>query len=64
MKSKLEELINKIESSLKKEEIDKIREAYNYALSQALGKKRLNGDDYILHPLNVALILTDLNISS
>ncbi len=43
------------------EEIDKIKEAYNYAALKHFGQKRLTGEDYIEHPLNVAYILTEIN---
>lgn len=45
-----------------KETLDKIKEAYLYALKEHDGLKRLSGDDYITHPLHVANILTDLNV--
>lgn len=43
------------------EELNKIKEAYNYAAEKHFGQKRLTGEDYIEHPLNVAYILTDIN---
>ncbi len=43
------------------QEIDTINKAYEFALEKHKGKKRLNGDDYISHPLEVANILLDLN---
>jgi len=42
--------------------LEKIKEAYEYALSEHKGLKRLSGDDYITHPLHVANILIDLNV--
>ncbi len=39
-----------------------IKKAYEYALKQHDGRKRLTGDDYISHPLNVAYILAKLNV--
>lgn len=43
------------------EDIDLIRKAYDYAEKKHFGQKRISGDDYILHPLNVALILTEIS---
>ena len=43
------------------EELDVISKAYEFAKEKHAGKKRLNGDDYIIHPLEVANILLDLN---
>ena len=50
-----------------KEEIDetklnKIVEAYNFALEKHKDKKRKSGEDFIEHPLNVAKILCDINV--
>ena len=42
-------------------ELDVIHDAYMFAEMKHKGKKRLNGDDYITHPLEVANILLDLN---
>lgn len=38
-----------------------IKRAYDYASKKHFGQKRISGDDYIQHPLNVALILTEIN---
>ncbi len=58
-----DELYEKIKKIIKKDdELDVINRAYAFALEHHAGKKRLNGDDYISHPLEVANILTDLNV--
>ena len=46
----------------KSNELDTITKAYKYAAKHHEGKKRLSGEDYISHPVNVAYILTDLNV--
>ena len=58
--------INDVISAFKKynqneEDIDLINRAYDYAYKKHFGVKRISGDDYIIHPLNVAMILTDIN---
>jgi len=59
----IDELLKKLEKNIKDTEILKnIKEAYEYAKISHDGKKRLTGEDYILHPLNVAFILADLNV--
>ncbi len=42
-------------------DLELIYKAYEYALKKHFGQKRISGDDYIQHPLNVALILTEIN---
>ncbi len=51
-----------LEKKLKKYDIDKIKDAYLYALDEHKDIKRLTGEDYITHPLEVANILIDLNV--
>ena len=41
----------------KKEELDIIKKAYDFAVKKHEGKKRLNGEEYITHPLEVANIV-------
>ena len=44
-----------------KEDLELIKKAYLFAYKKHFGQKRISGDDYITHPLNVALILTEIN---
>ena len=39
-----------------------IKRAYDYASSHHQGQKRLSGEDYIVHPLEVAYILSGLEL--
>ena len=43
------------------ENLKLIRRAYDYAYKKHFSQKRITGDDYITHPLNVAWILTGVN---
>lgn len=57
----LKELIDKASTYIKEEdEINLIKSAYNFAEEAHAGQVRLTGDKYILHPLNVAYILTEI----
>lgn len=42
-------------------DLNLLLKAYLYAYEKHFGEKRLTNDDYILHPLNVAYILTSLS---
>lgn len=58
----IEDLINKFKKYNNNEnDIKLIRKAYDYAEKKHFGQKRISGDDYILHPLNVAMILTEIS---
>lgn len=58
-----DELIAKLKKSdnYTKNDIDLIKKSYEFAKEKHKDMKRLSGDDYITHPLSVALILADLN---
>lgn len=43
------------------EELKVIKKAYEFAYDKHAGQKRLNGEDYITHPVNVAYILTKIH---
>lgn len=49
------------ENGYSKEDIEAITSAYQFAKKQHKGMKRKNGDIYISHPLNVAIIVANLN---
>lgn len=58
----IDDLIEKFKLyNTNEEDIKLIRDAYNYAYKKHFGQKRISGDDYIYHPLNVALILTEIS---
>ena len=61
----LDDLLKKAGSYIKNDdEIDLIKRAYFFAQKAHAGQLRLTGDSYILHPLNVALILTEVYADS
>ena len=41
-----------------------IQRAYNYASMAHSGQKRISGEPYIIHPVEVALILTDIELDT
>ena len=58
----IDNLLDKVkEYDDNKKHLDMIRKAYEYENSKHFNQKRITGDDYIQHPLNVALILTNIN---
>lgn len=62
---RLDDLLQKVKTYIKNEEdINLIKKAYDFASKAHAGQLRLTGDDYILHPLNVAMILTEIYADS
>lgn len=60
----LEVLINKIKEYNPNADFNLITKAFNMAELHHRGQKRNSGEDYIIHPLNVALILADMNMDT
>ena len=58
----LQELIDKLKPNFKEEDIDDIKRAYEFAKVKHQGLKRLTNEDFITHPVQVALILSDLHV--
>jgi GTP pyrophosphokinase len=55
-----DDLLLKLKSYIKDEkELNIIKASYDFALSKHFGQKRLDGNDFIDHPINVAMILTE-----
>ena len=58
----IEKLMDKIKTYITDEkELNIIDEAYKFAYEKHFSQKRLTGEPYIIHPLNVAYILTRTN---
>lgn len=58
-----EDLITEVKKYITdKKELDLIKKSYEFISKKYFGMKRLTGDDFILHPVNVAYILTDLKV--
>ena len=58
----IKKLMDKIKTYITDEnELSVIDKAYKYAYEKHFGQKRLTGEEYIIHPLNVAYILTRIS---
>ena len=57
-------LLSKIKSYNKFSNPETLSKAYNFALNAHKDQKRVSGDPYIVHPIAVANILTDLKLDS
>ena len=60
----LENLILKIEQYNPNADLQLIIKAYNYAEAAHESQVRNSGEKYIVHPVNVALILAELNMDT
>jgi guanosine-3',5'-bis(diphosphate) 3'-pyrophosphohydrolase len=58
----LAELIDKVRTYYPQVDPAQIRDAYAFAERKHAEQKRLSGEPYVIHPLNVALIATELKL--
>lgn len=58
----IEDLIKIIEKYMTEEEVAFVMKAYEYAKTMHKDQKRKSGEPYIIHPVNVAIILADLDM--
>lgn len=54
-----DKLYDTVSKYMSDEELDVVKKAYSFAKKLHFGVKRLTGEDYIFHPVNVAYILTE-----
>lgn len=59
-----EEILKEINESKQNHDIEKIITAYEFAKESHIGQLRKSGDQYILHPVEVAKILIRLNMDT
>lgn len=58
----IEKIIEKMKQNNPNCNEELIRKAYDYAKSKHKDQNRISGEKYIIHPLNVAYILADLEL--
>lgn len=56
------DVINTLKKNRKKVNSKLILKAYNFAKSKHNDQKRLSGESYIIHPVHVAEILSNINL--
>jgi guanosine-3',5'-bis(diphosphate) 3'-pyrophosphohydrolase len=56
------QLVSKIEAYLPPDQVERVREAFEYAETAHKGQKRKSGEAFITHPIAVADILADLHL--
>ena len=57
-------IIEKVQQYEADANVELIERAYNYASMAHASQKRISGEPYIIHPVEVALILTDIELDS
>ena len=60
----IDDVLEKVKAYLNEDEIENIKKAYYLAEEKHMGQYRKSGEEFITHPLNVALILTGVYADS
>lgn len=64
MEGILERLLNGLKDSAKKLNMDLVSKAYDFASKAHNGQKRRSGEDYVVHPVEVAIILANYGMDT
>ena len=60
----MDELLTKVKSYLPPEKVGIVEEAYAFAMHSHDGQTRLSGEPYVVHPVQAAMFLADLNLDA
>lgn len=61
---RFEELLVELHKNRPNDDLEIVRDAWRFCMEQHRGQKRASGEPYIIHPLEVAHILTDMKMDS
>src|SRR5438128_8517502 len=62
--AKFKQLLAKVAANRPQDDLEIIRKAYEFSLKHHAGQTRASGEPYLIHPLEVAMVLTDLKLDS
>jgi GTP diphosphokinase / guanosine-3',5'-bis(diphosphate) 3'-diphosphatase len=62
--AKFQQLVAKVAENRPKDDPEIIRKAYEFSLKHHQGQTRASGEPYLIHPLEVALVLADMKLDS
>src|SRR6266436_2976999 len=61
---KFQQLLAKVAENRPSDDVEIIRKAYNFSLLHHQGQVRASGKPFLIHPLEVALVLADMKLDS
>src|ERR1019366_3968032 len=60
--TKFRELMKRIEENRPQDDLAIVKKAYDYSLKHHEGQSRASGEPYLVHPLEVALVLAEMKM--
>src|SRR5438874_10493794 len=64
LNAKFEQLLAKVAENRPHDDLEIIRKAYEFSLKHHAGQTRASGEPYLIHPLEVAIVLADMKLDS
>ncbi len=62
--NRMDELLTKVKSYLPTDKVGIVEEAYAFAMHSHDGQTRLSGEPYVVHPVQAAMFLAELNLDA
>src|SRR6202167_65028 len=62
--TKFRELMKQMQANRPQDDLSIVKKAYDYSLKHHDGQTRASGEPYLVHPLEVALVLTEMKMDS
>jgi guanosine-3',5'-bis(diphosphate) 3'-pyrophosphohydrolase len=62
--AKFQQLLAKVAENRPTDDLEIIRKAYDFSLKHHQGQTRASGEPYLIHPLEVSLVLADMKLDS
>src|SRR5580692_2648483 len=62
--TKFRELMKQMQANRPQDDLSIVKKAYDYSLKHHEGQMRASGEPYLVHPLEVALVLTEMKMDS
>ncbi len=62
--TKFRELMKRIQENRPQDDLSIVKKAYDYSLKHHEGQTRASGEPYLVHPLEVALVLAEMKMDS
>src|SRR5512136_2158809 len=60
--TKFRDLLKKVRANRPNDDLEIIRKAYDYSLRNHTGQTRATGEPYLIHPLEVAIVLAEMKL--
>src|SRR5712671_2501873 len=62
--TKFRELMKRIQENRPQDDLSIVKKAYDYSLKHHTGQTRASGQPYLVHPLEVAMVLAEMKLDS